>query len=190
MARYVAPGAWQCPLCNRTLPEADFATDGYRARMKKGPGRCRDCDREVARARSSLAADKKLSSCVDNAAAYEMAREVCAAHSWGKGYYNYSVKAAAVERADRRLKGQNQEGIRGLTTGERRAAEAVMVEHAERKQVAELRNLDRRAAERRKKPADTIPAAIPAADSERKAAVRAARAARRNPDWEPEKFGG
>ena len=187
MARYVAPGAWQCPLCNRTLPESDFATDGYRVRMKKGPGRCRDCDREVARARSSLAADQKLSSCVDNAAAYDMAREVCAAHAWGRGYYSQTMKAAAVERADRRLKGQNQEGIRGLTTGERRAAEAVMVEGAERRQVEELRDLDRRAAER-SPVGGTEP--VTQADSDRKAAVRAARAARRNPDWEPEKFGG
>ena len=62
------------------------------------------------------------------------------------------------------------------------------METAERKQVEELRELDKRAAER-EKPADVIPEIIPAADDERKAAVRAARAARRNPDWEPEKFG-
>ena len=63
------------------------------------------------------------------------------------------------------------------------------METAERAQVMELRELDKRAAER-EKVADVIPEIIPAADDERKARVRALREARKNPDWEPERFGG
>ena len=182
MARAGPDGSWICPWCERMLPESDFSLDAYRRRHNKGPGRCRDCDREYARAKTALSPSGKYGD-ADHSLAVHLAKETCGNHAWGAGYYSKSAIAAASARdATARIRGRRE-----LTAGERRDTEAVRMETAERKQVEELRELDKRAAER-ENVADVIPEIIPA-DDERKAAVRAARAARRNPDWEPEKFG-
>ena len=184
VARAGPHGTWICPLCERALHESEFANDAYRRRHNKGPGRCRDCEREYSRALTATSPTGRYVD-GDHPAALNMAKETCRAHAWGKGYYTKTaVGKAKAEIATKRIRGRRE-----LTASERRESEEVLVMTGERKQVAELRELDRRAQER-EKPADTIPAAIPAADSDRKARVRAARAARRNPDWEPERFGG
>ena len=180
MARAGPHGTWICPLCERALHESEFANDAYRRRHNKGPGRCRDCEREYSRALTATSPTGRYVD-ADHPAALNMAKETCAAHAWGRGYYTKTAVAAAkAEVATRRIRGRRE-----LTAGERNVAEEVLVMTGERKQVDELRDLDRRAAER-------SPAAVKVAqaDSDRKAAVRAARAARRNPDWEPERFGG
>ena len=182
MARAGPGGSWICPLCERALHESEFANDAYRRRHNKGPGRCLDCEREYSRALTATSPTGKYVD-ADHPAALNMAKETCRAHAWGRGYYTKTaVSKAKAEVATKRIRGRRE-----LTAGERRIAEEVLVETGERKQVEELRELDKRAAER-ENVADVIPEIIPA-DDERKAAVRAARAARRNPDWEPEKFG-
>ena len=175
-------------MCDRVLPEAEFAMDAYRTRHNKGPGRCRDCDKEVARARSALSPSQKLGDCADNSAAYEMARVTCQAHAWGSGYYTRSEKSAAVEKVARRQKGENQEGIRGLSAGERRTAEAVMLEDAERRQVQEYRDLDQKAQDRLSEPQEGTSKSRQASEAEqaRKDRVKALRQARKDPDWKPE----
>ena len=184
MARRGPADTWICYLCDRALHESQFAQDAYRKRHNKGPGRCLDCEREYSRALTATSPTGKYSD-GDHPAALNMAKETCRAHAWGRGYYTQTaVSKAKADVATKRIRGRRE-----LTAGERNVAEEVLVETGERRQVMELRELDKRAAER-EKPADTIPAPIPAADSDRKAAVRAARLARRNPDWEPEKFGG
>ena len=133
-----------------------------------------DCDRELARARSSLSPSQKLGDCADNSAAYEMARETCAAHSWGRGYYTKSVKAAAVERAKRRVKGERvEEGIRGLSAGERRTAEAVLVETRSFEVAMEAKDLDRRVAARRIVADDPEPEPAPVAADPWREAMKA-----------------
>lgn len=141
MASYVAPGAWRCNFCLRTLPEYEFAVDGYRKRMGKGPGRCQDCDNELARVRQSMSPTGKYSGCVDNSAAYKLAKETCRNHAWGTGYYSRSDKAAALaSTAEQRIRGG-----KSRTAAERRQDEDVRVGQREREQVAEYRELDKRA---------------------------------------------
>ena len=183
MARRGPADTWICFLCERALHESEFSQDAYRRRHNKGPGRCRDCDREYGRALVATSPTGKYSD-GDHPAALNMAKETCRAHAWGNGYYSKSaVSSAKAEVAMERIRGRREQ-----TASERRVSEEVLVMTGERRQVAELRDLDRRAQERVDKPADTMPADIP--DSDRKAAVRAARLARRNPDWKPEGFGG
>ena len=181
MARRGPADTWICNLCERALHESEFSQDAYRKRHNKGPGRCRLCEREYGRALVATSPTGKYSD-GDHPAALNMAKETCAAHAWGRGYYTQTaVSKARAEVATERIRGRRE-----LTASERRDQEVVLVETGERKQVEELRALDR-AAQEREKVAETIPENIP--DSDRKAKVRAARAARRNPDWEPEKFG-
>ena len=183
MARAGPDGSWICPWCERLLPESDFSLDAYRRAHNKGPGRCRDCDREYARAKTAISPSGKYGD-ADHSLAVHLAKETCSNHAWGAGYYSKSAIAVASARdATARIRGREEQ-----SAAERRDTEAVRMETAERKQVEELRDLDRRAQERVDKPADTIPENIPAV-SDRKAAVRAARLARRNPDWVPDKFG-
>ena len=185
MARRGPADTWICNLCERALHESEFAADAWRRRMGKGPGRCLDCEREYGRALVATSVNGKYSG-GDHSAALNMARETCAAHAWGRGYYSKSDVAVAQARdATARIRGRVE-----LTASERRASEAVLAETGERKQAEEVRELDRRAQTRAEKPADTIPKNIPAEDGGRKARVRALREARRNPDWVPEGFGG
>ena len=156
MARAGPDGGWICPWCERLLPEADFSLDAYRRRHNKGPGRCRDCDREYARAKTAISPSGKYGE-ADHSLAVHLAKETCGNHAWGAGYYSKSAVAAASARdATQRIRGRRE-----LTAGERRVKEAVRQVGAERRQVEELRELDRAAQKRADKVADTIPANIP-----------------------------
>ena len=139
MARKGPDGTWICPLCERALHEFDFAADAYRERTGRGPGRCRDCEREYSRALVATSPTGKYGD-ADHPVALEMAREVCREHAWGQTVYAKRMVRQAEIREGR---------------------EDVVV--------------------RLEKEAELV---------ERKMAVREARLARRDPDWEPERFGG
>ena len=167
MARAGPHGTWICPLCERALHESEFANDAYRRRHNKGPGRCRDCEREYSRALTATSPTGRYVD-GDHPAALNMAKETCRAHAWGRGYYSKSAVAAEQARdATARIRGRVE-----LTAAERRDAETVMREGAERKRVAEYREQDRaieaRLAER-DKVADVIPEKIPPASAYRQA---------------------
>ena len=173
------PGTWICPWCERIMPESDFSLDAYRKRHGKGPGRCRECDREYARAKTALSPTGKYGD-VSHSEAYWLAKDTCSQHSWGKGYYTMTDKAAVKERAGRvRDADRRAVGVRGLAAGERRVAEAVMVQGAERKRVREYREQDAAIAARLAEPK---PAAVPVrADDPYKAALREWRQTKKGP---------
>ena len=86
MAAYVSPGVWKCNFCERILPESDYATDGWRKLMGKGPGRCQQCETELGRAKCQMSPTGKYTD-TPQAAAYAEAKEVCRAHMWGEWEY-------------------------------------------------------------------------------------------------------
>ena len=179
MARRGPADTWICPMCERALHRSEFAADAYRERTGRGPGRCIDCEREYSRALTALSPSGKYGD-ADHPAALNMARETCRAHSWGRGYYSKSDKAVVLARdATARIRGRREP-----TAAERRDAETVMREGAERKRVAEYREQDRAIAARlaeRDKPAETIPGNIPASDSAYKTALKQWRREREGP---------
>ena len=203
MARFWDGNNWVCPWCERILPLAEFSMDAYRKRHNKGPGRCRDCDREYARAKTALSATGRYAD-APHAEAVILAKETCRTHSWGAGYYTDSDIAAATEEARTR---RRKPGLREGTTAERKQNEAVRMITRERKQVEEYRRLDAAAAQRQTtsddgrasinsikegsiaEPAEPAEPADRAAE-ERKQRIRELRMARRDPDWKPADYTG
>ena len=187
-------GMYQCHFCDRVLSLLDFATDRYKSDRGKPPGKCRDCDREYGRARTAYSATGKLADCRNNAAAYFRAREICAAHAWGKHDYATrggpddpnQVIARHREEYERRYKPKEP------TAAELREAEETMLAAAERKSAERHQELD--AAARQRAAAGPVAEQSPAAPADdeatraRKEKLRAQRAARRRQDWEPAPF--
>ena len=188
-------GMYECHWCDRVLSLLDFATDHYKQSRGKPPGRCRDCDKEYARARSAYSATGKLADCRDNAAAYFRAREICAAGAWGHSTYAIrggpddaeQVIARHQDEYERRYKPKEP------TAAQRLKAEEKMLAGAERKFAERHQELD--AAAKQRAAAGPVAEQSPAAaeDDEaaraRKEKIRAQRAARRRQDWEPAPFG-
>ena len=195
MARFAnKPGTYICNFCERELSLAEFATDNYKATRGKPPGRCRPCDREYARARTAYSPTGRLRdvSPIGNAAAYFRAREICAAHAWGT--HSYAIRGGpddpgqVIRRhgAEYRRRYKREQP----TTAELREYEEARFATAERRAAQRNRELDAAAKARAAvaAPAEKPPPPPPIdpAAAARKDKIRAMRAARRSPDWEPE----
>ena len=173
------PDTLICPFCERIMPRTEFATDRWREARGKNPGRCWDCERELARAKSAFSPTQRFAT-ADHTAAYYAAKDTCRNHAWGSAYYNKSVKAhyrELVAKMPGRGLGQGKDQIRTHT--QRHADEAVLHERAERNRADRERALETAVKARTSRPA--LPASAPEDDPEkaaRKAAIRARRARR------------
>ena len=178
----IAPGTWKCNFCLRDLHESEFATDNWKKKRGRAPGRCQDCEKELARAKTALSPTWKFAD-ADHRAAYHMAKDTCRNHAWGAGYYDKRTISAARERVKAQQKGRAER-----TLSERRADETELLEHGARRQSDRNRQLEAAAKQRATAPAQLPPpAAAPEDDQEaadRRARIRALRAAR-NADQPP-----
>ena len=178
MARYVSPGVWQCDFCLRVLPEGDFAVDRWRQRMKKGPGRCNDSEREYARAKSAFSPSSRYSD-ADHHSAYHAAKDTCRQHAWGSGYYSLSDKAHYREVVAVKSTGVGQGKDEIRTSVQRHADEAALHERAERNRAERERDLELAAQTRAKQVRQEEIAVVDDPEkAARKAAIRARRARR------------
>ena len=192
MARFFEAGIWICNFCERKLPESEFAADNWRRERGKGPGRCVQCEKELARAKTAFSPTGRYGQ-ADHCYAYEAAKETCRAHAWGSGYYSRTDKADANERGLRikELRGAERATAKAKTGmnrtfSERRADEDELKRTADERRARRERKLNDRVLQRAAVPLvenKEVLAAISeeeAAEKEaRKQAIRERRAARR-----------